>query len=242
MLFLIDSWVKHKKMYLLCTVIRLLMYCCNAHFLLIFTFNCDRDSSNTFSWIYRGIFCSFTLNLELNCLSQAFSISGLGHTNTKSCPSVWPCLPVSLPSSRRLLSLPWGSRPCVFYIIPATGSSWRSREICCVRTGNWDKNKLFSLQSISHLGMELDYVTILVHLTNEHAQSMLHCLTLFRQQSAAPLKLFQRLLDNMASSSVVVTCGLMHMRPLWHWLQSRVPWKAWHTGTRRTFTPHCFAS
>ncbi|XP_057216088.1 uncharacterized protein LOC130570032 [Triplophysa rosa] len=44
----------------------------------------------------------------------------------------------------------------------------------------------------------------------------------------------------MASSTVVIPLGLMHMRPLQHWLQSRVPRRAWHTGSRRmVITPLC---
>ncbi|XP_057195734.1 uncharacterized protein LOC130557741 [Triplophysa rosa] len=62
---------------------------------------------------------------------------------------------------------------------------------------------------------------------------------LFRH-SAVRLKQFQRLLRYMASSAGVVPPRSMHMRPLQHWLQIRVPWRAWHTGRRRmVITPFC---
>ncbi|XP_057186465.1 proline-rich protein 36-like [Triplophysa rosa] len=104
---------------------------------------------------------------------------------------------------------------------------------------NWEKSKLSPVQSILFLGMELDSVSMTARLTTERAQSVLNCLKVLRQ-SAVPLKQFQRLLVYMASSVGVVPLGLMHMRPLQHWLQSRVPWRAWHTGSRRmVITPVC---
>ncbi len=61
-----------------------------------------------------------------------------------------------------------------------------------------------------------------------------------------PLKLFQRLLGHMASAAAVTPLGLLHMRPLQHWLHSRVPRWAWRRGAlrvnitqecRRSFSP-----
>ncbi|KAI2653489.1 ORF V: Enzymatic polyprotein [Labeo rohita] len=44
----------------------------------------------------------------------------------------------------------------------------------------------------------------------------------------------------MASSAAVTPLGLMHMRPLQHWLHTRVPRWAWHRGTFRVnITPSC---
>ncbi len=55
-----------------------------------------------------------------------------------------------------------------------------------------------------------------------------------------PLKLFQRLLGNMASAAAVTPLGLLHMRPLQHWLHSRVPRWAWRHGTLRVgITQQC---
>ncbi len=44
---------------------------------------------------------------------------------------------------------------------------------------------------------------------------------------------FQRLLGHMASAAAVTPLGLLHMRPLQHWLHSRVPRWAWRRGTLR---------
>ncbi len=44
-----------------------------------------------------------------------------------------------------------------------------------------------------------------------------------------PPKRFQRLLGHMASVAAVMLLGLFHMRPLQHWLHSRVPrWASRH--------------
>ncbi len=40
----------------------------------------------------------------------------------------------------------------------------------------------------------------------------------FRGRTAVPLKLFQRLLGHMAAAAAVTPLGLLHMRPLQHWL------------------------
>ncbi len=51
-----------------------------------------------------------------------------------------------------------------------------------------------------------------------------------------PLKQFQRLLGHMASAAAVTPLGLLHIRPLQHWLHSRVPRWAWRRGTLRVGT------
>ncbi len=58
-------------------------------------------------------------------------------------------------------------------------------------------------------------------------------LSSFRGRNVVPLKQFQRLLGHMASAAAVTPLGLLHMRPLQHWLHSRVPRWAWRRGTRR---------
>ncbi|KAL0195615.1 hypothetical protein M9458_009187, partial [Cirrhinus mrigala] len=73
--------------------------------------------------------------------------------------------------------------------------------------------KLSPVQRISFLGIELDSVSMPAPLSPEHAQS----------GSTVPLKQVQRLLEHMASSAAVAPLGLMHMRPLQHWLHTRVP-------------------
>ncbi|XP_051562812.1 uncharacterized protein LOC127446152 [Myxocyprinus asiaticus] len=105
---------------------------------------------------------------------------------------------------------------------------------------NWEKSKLSPVQSIFFLGLELDSVSMTARFTNEQAQSVLNCLKAFRWRTAVPLKLFQRLLGHMASSAVATPLGLIHMRPLQHWLQNQVPRWAWcHRTHRMTITPVC---
>ncbi len=68
---------------------------------------------------------------------------------------------------------------------------------------------------------------------DERAQALLNCLSSFRGRNVVPLKLFQRLLGHMVSTAPVTPLGLLHMRPLQHWLHSRVPRWAWRRGTLR---------
>ncbi len=105
---------------------------------------------------------------------------------------------------------------------------------------NWEKSKLSPVQRISFLGMELDSVSQTARLTQERAQSVLNCLNTFKNRTAAPLKRFQRLLGHMAAAAAVTPLGLLHMRPLQHWLRGRVPRWAWQSGTLRVqVTPAC---
>ncbi len=98
---------------------------------------------------------------------------------------------------------------------------------------NWEKSKLSPVQRISFLGVELDSVSMTARLTEERAQAVLNCLSSFRGRNVVPLKQFQRLLGHMASAAAVTPLGLLHMRPLQHWLHSRVPRWAGRRGTLR---------
>ncbi len=98
---------------------------------------------------------------------------------------------------------------------------------------NWEKSKLSPVQRISFLGVELDSVSMTARLTEERAQAVLNCLSSFRGRNVVPLKQFQRLLGHMASAAAVTPLGLLHMRPLQHWLHSQVPRWAWRRGTLR---------
>ncbi len=98
---------------------------------------------------------------------------------------------------------------------------------------NWEKSKLSPVQRISFLGVELDSASMMTRLTEERAQAVLNCLSSFRGRNVVPLKQFQRLLGHMASAAAVTPLGLLHMRPLQHWLHSRVPRWAWRRGTLR---------
>ncbi len=61
-----------------------------------------------------------------------------------------------------------------------------------------------------------------------------------QNRTAAPLKQFQRLLGHMVAAAAVTPLGLLHMRPLQHWLHGRVPRWAWQSGTLRVqVTPSC---
>ncbi|MGL4478135.1 MAG: reverse transcriptase domain-containing protein [Aeromonas veronii] len=105
---------------------------------------------------------------------------------------------------------------------------------------NWEKSKLAPVQRISFLGMELDSVEQMACLTEERAQSVLNCQSSLKRRTVAPLKDFQRLLGHMASAATVTPLGLLHMRPLQHWLRGRVPRWAWQRGMLRVpVTPSC---
>ncbi len=96
---------------------------------------------------------------------------------------------------------------------------------------NWEKSKLSLVQRIYFLGVEIDSVSMTARLTEERAQAVLNCQSSFRSRNVVPLKQFQRLLGHMASAAAVTPLGLLHMRPLQHWLHSRVPRWAWRRGT-----------
>ncbi len=105
---------------------------------------------------------------------------------------------------------------------------------------NWEKSKLVPTQRISFLGMQFDSVNQTACLTQERAQSVLNCFKTLSGRTAVPLKLFQRLLGHMAAAAVTVPLGLLHMRPLQHWLYGRIPRWAWKRGTYRVqITPAC---
>ncbi len=90
-------------------------------------------------------------------------------------------------------------------------------------SGQLGKSKLVPTQRISFLGMELDSVNQTARLTQERAQLVLNCFKTLSGRTAVPLKLFQRLLGHMAAAAVTVPLGLLHMRPLQHWLYGRIP-------------------
>ncbi len=161
----------------------------------------------------------------------------------------FPVPPVSLQKSQRAI-LPlyrkWASGSTTM------SSMARSREQCdhmdlvlrpVGASGQLEKGQALPRQRISFLSMELDLVSMAAHLTNEPAQSVLNCLNSFRGRTVVPLKHFQRLLGHMASTAAVPPLGLLHMRPLQHWLHSRVLRWAWRRGTVRvTITPTCCCS
>ncbi len=105
---------------------------------------------------------------------------------------------------------------------------------------NWEKSKLSPVQRISFLGVELDSLSMTARLTEERAQAVLNCLSSFRGRNVVPLKQFQRLLGHVASAAAVTPLWFLHVRPLQHWLHSRVPRWAWRRGTLRVgITQQC---
>ncbi len=171
------------------------------------------------------------------------SRSRVGHISTRSCPSGCPCRLVSSPKSRRRPLFPWENEGCASSTTSTTGSylhslasSLRAHKDLVLRhlsqlglRVNWGKSKLVPTQRISFLGMELDSVNQTARLTQERAQSVLNCLKTLSGRTAVPLKLFQRLLGHMAAAAAIVPLGLLHMRPLQHWLHGRIPRWAWGT-------------
>ncbi len=105
---------------------------------------------------------------------------------------------------------------------------------------NWEKSKLLPTQRISFLGMEFGFGQ---SDSAPHAGTRsvgVELLEYIQEQDAAPLKRFQRLLGHMAAAAAVTPLGLLHMRPLQHWLHGRVPRWAWQSGTLRVqVTPAC---
>ncbi len=156
----------------------------------------------------------------------------VGHGSTGSSPSGSPCPPVSSRSR--------GGRPC-----PVTGSGHQDPQLSrawpaprtVVRSQGPGASAPQPVGASGQLGKEqalpcaenlfswcgVDSVSMTARLTEERAQSVLNCLSSFRGRTVAPLKLFQRLLGHMASVAAVTPLGLLHMRPLQHWLHSRVP-------------------
>ncbi|KAI2648081.1 hypothetical protein H4Q32_018084 [Labeo rohita] len=62
----------------------------------------------------------------------------------------------------------------------------------------------------------------------------------FQTQHSGPSKVVSGLLGHMAAAAALTPLGLLHMRPLQHWLHGRVPRWAWHRGTFRVgVTPEC---
>ncbi len=168
--------------------------------------------------------------------------------STRSYPSGCPCRLASSRKSRRQQLFLSENAAFAFSTISTTGWYWHSLGTSCANLGTWcsvtsacwdfrstGKRANSPLCRRSFLGMKLDSVNQTAWLTEEHFQSVLNCLNSFRGRTAAPLKRFQRLLGHMASAATVTPLGLLHMRPIQHWLHGRVPWWAWQSITHRVF-------
>lgn len=65
------------------------------------------------------------------------------------------------------------------------------------------------------VGMELySVLNLTTHLTKERARLVLNCLNWLKGRMAGTLKLFQRLLEKMASADTVMLLGLLNLRRL----------------------------
>ncbi len=180
--------------------------------------------------------------------------SRVGHISTRSCPSGCPCRLVSSPKSRRRPLFPWGERGVriLNYL-----DDWlilaQSREQLRAQQGPGAQAPQ-PVGPSGQLGKEQTRANT-EDLFSRHGvgfgqpDSTPHPGTCsvgaelpqdFIRQDGGPLKLFQRLLGHMAAAAAIVPLGLLHMRPLQHWLHGRIPRWAWERGTHRVqITPAC---
>ncbi len=149
----------------------------------------------------------------------------VGHGSTGSSPSGSPCPPGALAPLRevgiRILNcLEHGPRARTVVRSQGPGASAPQP---VGASGQLGKEQALPCAENLFSWCGVDSVSMTARLTEERAQSVLNCLSSFRGRTVAPLKLFQRLLGHMASVAAVTQLGLLHMRPLQHWLHSRVP-------------------
>ncbi len=140
---------------------------------------------------------------------------------------------------------------CTFSTTLTTGSYLHSLANGCVHTGTWcsSTSACWAFRSTGKRANSCQRRGSVfsawswnqrARLTQERAQSELNCFKTLSGRMAVPLKLFQRLLGHMAAAAVTVLLGLLHMRPLQHWLHGRIPRWAWKRGTQRVqITPAC---
>ncbi len=99
---------------------------------------------------------------------------------------------------------------------------------------NFVKSALSPSQRISFLGTVIDSARMKVVVTPERALAIQQHAASFKPRIPHPLKVFQRM--RVASASLVLQLGLLHLQPLQYWLRPRVlhgacPW-AWSTEGR----------
>ncbi len=106
---------------------------------------------------------------------------------------------------------------------------------------NWEKSKLLPMQRISFLGMEFGFgqSDSAPHAgTRSVGVELLECVQ--EQDGGTTETSFRGSPGHMAAAAAVTPLGLLHMRPLQHWLHGRVPRWAWQSGTLRVHvTPAC---
>ncbi len=94
--------------------------------------------------------------------------------------------------------------------------------------GQLCQERTVSQPRILFLGTVFDSAQMRAAVTPERALAIQRLPASFATGASRPLKLFQRMLGLMASSSPVLQLGLICMRPLQCWLKPRVPSDAWH--------------
>ncbi len=92
---------------------------------------------------------------------------------------------------------------------------------------NLAKSALSPSQRILLLGTVFKSVQMRDAVTPESAPSIQRLAASLATGASRPLKLFQKMLDLMGSTSPVLQLGLLPMRPLQRWLKPRVPSNAW---------------
>ncbi len=164
--------------------------------------------------------------------------------STRSCPSGCPCRLASSPKSVEAALVPLRETRCAHSQLPRRLAHTRtvSQAVVCTQgpgaqapqpagpSGQLGKEQTRANAEdlFSRHGVRFGQPT--ARLTQERAQSVLNCFKTLSGRTAVPLKLFQRLLGHMAAAAVTVPLGLLHMRPLQHWLYGRIP--RWGVETR----------
>ncbi len=81
-------------------------------------------------------------------------------------------------------------------------------------------------QWVSFLCTVIDSVQMTVTVSEERAMTIQHHAASFKEGTTRPLKAFQKMLGLIATASLVLQLGLLHMRPIQFWLKQRVPFTA----------------
>ncbi len=129
------------------------------------------------------------------------------------------------------------------WITSTTGSFWPSQRTsfyltdpclshlkCLGLRVNFAKSARSPSQRILFLGKVIDSTQMRAVVMPERALAIQQLATSFKLRVPHPLKAFQRMLGLMASVSLVLQLGLLHIWPLQYMLKPWVPQHAWHHG------------
>ncbi len=174
--------------------------------------------------------------------------------STRSCPSGCPCRLASSPKSWRRPLSPWENKVCAFSTTSTTGSYSHSLASSCLHTGTWcsSTSACWAFGSTGKRANSCQRRGSLfsawssIRSTKQHASPrnvLSQCWTASRPYQAG-----RRFHWNSFRGSWGIwlqlrwqfPLGLLHMRPLQHWLYGRIPRWAWKHGTYRVqITPAC---